>query len=90
MTMKFYLGTISCQDGEREHNTTVCFKTPGEPYKYLNSVAKSWYQDEDVKPHPFDDSKWEHHGGEVMTWADGIQEVSEMTFLEVQPLITEM
>lgn len=80
--MTHYLGKLEERNGDYEYETTVKFKTYGEPYAYLRAVSRSWYgEPDDVQD---DDSPGFYFNcGSVFVEAGGIQPISAATFEEL-------
>ena len=86
--LKHYLGQLEIRHGEYEFTYTLKFRTTGEPYKYLNSIARGFYGEPD-EAQDADSTGYYFNCGEVFVEAGGIQELSQATFDELT-LLTEL
>jgi hypothetical protein len=84
--VKYYVGKITTGLGEREIDTAVRFKTGGEPWEAIDALASEfWGETPEV-----DDGTYFWNGAEVSAWADGYQEVTPATYIDLEGIITEL
>ena len=94
--MKHYIGTINNQLGEREIASTVRFKTDGEPWDYLETLAQRFWgapdpddEDDDSGPEEVD-GYYVFGAGDVATTADGFKQVTLEVYDALDGIVTEL
>ena len=70
---KHYLAELEEQHGEYEHTTKFIFKTDGNPLKYADHIAKTWYGYDDAEPA---DGGGYWQGGEIISKVGEVKKVS--------------
>lgn len=76
--MKYYIGRLACQHGEYEFGEVLKFKTEGDPDEYLDNIAATWYETDDVQERRVDENTqawW--HNGEMIISPDGWEQVTK-------------
>lgn len=76
--MKYYLGEIHEQIGEREFAHVIRFKTPGNPNAVMTRIAKHWYE---AKPDMDDNGTFIFDDSSV--WIGESQELSASAWKEI-------
>jgi len=69
---KHYLAELEELQGEYEHTTKFIFKTDGNPLKYADHIAKTWYGHE---AEPADGGGY-WQGGEIISKIGEVKKVS--------------
>lgn len=87
---KCYIGRLDERNGEYEYDTTIRFKTGGDPNSYLERIAKKWYSGKPVIETDEGGNTYAFNGGEVEVEVGAYKEVSESAYNELQGIITEM
>ena len=77
---KFYIGSISHRSGEYYIDSAFKFTTTGNPYKYSDRIAKTFYGNRD-KDLNSDSNGYYFNGGEVCVTAGNPYEISETIYL---------
>lgn len=85
MKAKFYVGSLKEVNGELEYKHLLCFSTTGDPHKYMDRLAKSWYEKGEK-----DGGGYYHRGGEVFVEFGFVTEVTEEKFNTHKEFITEL
>jgi hypothetical protein len=81
--LKCYIGQINNSFGERELIYTFRFQTLKDPEKYINKLARNFWDTNSKKVHGLEDT-FSSRDGELYTSSNGHHEISQAAFDELQ------